>query len=327
MNAFTLANQDGYYQQDDVIHCAMVEDGYREGLQYLSKLMAEGLMDPDYVSNDENAITTLVALENGRTVASGSWGGMHNAATDHRIRNAYEVVAPLQGPGGRRNAFYDHYAAGVSPGLATIPATSSKPTLAVAWMDTMYDQEVYWRGRYGEKDVDWIVPPAGARAVDGGPAMYQDIRIPWSAATLSYWSPTVNPGMWNRYGSYVAQAQPATDRLGNPIHDLERSLYEAPRLYENYITPCALPPFWFTPETVEQCTAWRQAIDAYCRQAITAFILGERDVRDDAEWDAYVAGARSLGLEEYLAAMQTEYDALWRGTLPEVYVKRPVRTA
>ncbi|NLN47284.1 MAG: extracellular solute-binding protein, partial [Clostridiaceae bacterium] len=326
MNAFTLTNQDGYYQQDDVIHCAMVEDSYREGLKYLSKLMEEGLMDPNYPTNDENAIKTLVALEDGRTVASGSWGGMHNAATDHRIRNDYEIVAPLQGPDGFRNSFYDHYATGVSPGIATIPATSSKPTLAVAWMDTMYDQEVYWRGRYGEKDVDWIVPPAGTRAVDGGPALYAWITINHSPS-YSYWSPTWTPGMWNRYGSYTTQAQPATDRIGNPIHDLELSLYNATRLYEEYVIPCALPPFWFEPDMVEQCAQWKQSIDAYCRQAITAFILGERDVRDDAEWDAFVAGARSLGLEEYLAAMQTEYDALWRGTLPEVYVKRPVRTA
>jgi len=325
MNSFTLTNQDGYYQKDDVIHCAMVEEGYRNGLKYLNGLMEAGLMDKNYPSNDENALKTLVALEDGNTVASGSWGGMHNAATDHRIRNAYEIVAPLKGPDGFVNSFYDHYATGVNPGKATIPATSEKVDLAMAWMDTMYDQEVAFRGRYGELGVDWDVPTPGTMAVDGGPAKYKDINNQWNVPTYSHWF-TSSPAMWGRYGSMTSEPQPKTDKDGNPIHDLELSLYLAARLYENYVIPCSIPNFFFDQETATKANEWKTNINDYCRSAITDFIFGNTDVNSDADWDAYVAQVKGLGLDEYLQVMQDNYDANWKGTLPETYTPFPQRT-
>ncbi|NLN45843.1 MAG: hypothetical protein GX153_04640 [Clostridiaceae bacterium] len=325
MNAFTLTNQDGYYQKDDVIHCAMVEEGYRNGLKYLNKMMEEGLMDENYPSNDENALKTLVALEDGKTVASGSWGGMHNAATDHKIRNSYQIVAPLKGPDGLQNSFYDHYASGVTPGKATIPAGTEKADVVMAWMDTMYDQEVAFRGRYGELGVDWEVPAAGTKAVDNGPAMYKDIGNQWNVPTYSHWF-TSSPSMWGRYGSMTSEPQPATDKDGNEIHDLELSLYLAAREYENYVVPCSVPNFFFDQETATKANEWKTNIDDYCRSAITDFIFGNTDVNDDAAWDAYVAQAKGLGLDEYLEVMQDNYDANWKGTLPETYTPFPQRT-
>jgi len=325
MNAFTLTNQDGYYQKDDKIRCAMIEEGYRNGLKYLNGLMEAGLMDPNYPSNDENALKTLVALEGGRTVASGSWGGMHNAATDHAIRNDYQIVAPLKGPDGFQNSFYDHYTTGVNPGKATIPTTSEKVELAMAWMDTMYDQEVAFRGRYGEKGVDWEEPAAGVLAVDGGPAKYKDIKNQWNVPTYSHWF-TSSPAMWGRYGSMTSEPQPKTDANGNEIHDLELSLYEAARLYEKYVIPCSIPNFFFDQETATKCNEWKTNINDFCRSAITDFIFGNQDVNDDAVWADYVASVKGLGLDDYLKAMQDNYDANWKGTLPKTYTPFPQRT-
>ncbi len=325
MNSFTLTNQDGYFQKDDVIGCAMIEDGYRNGLKFLAKMMSEGLMDENYPQNDENALKTLVELEDGRTVASGSWGGMHNAATNHRIRNDYEIVLPLKGPGGFVNAFYDHYSSGCQPGKATVPAATKKAELAIAWMDTMYDQEVAFRGRYGEKDVDWVEPGAGITGVDGGPAKYKDINNQWNVPTYSHWF-TASPAMWNRFGSMTAEPQPKTDKDGNEIHDLELSLYQAARQYENYVTPCSVPPFFYDQETAVKANEWKTNIDEFCRAAITDFIFGNRDVNSDADWDNYVAQVKSYGLDEYLKVMQDNYDANWKGTLPKVYEKKPQRT-
>jgi len=325
MNAFTLNNQDGYYQDNDVIHCAMVEEGYRTGLKYLAKLMDEGLMDPNYPNNDENAIKTLVALEGGNTVATISCGGMHNAATDHKIRNMYTIVAPLKGPTGLQNSFYDHYAAGVLPGKATIPMASEKKDIVMAWMDTNYDQEVSFRGRYGEKGVDWDVPAAGTLAVDGGPAMYKDIKNQWNVPTYSHWF-TSSPAMWGRYGSMTSVPQPKTDANGNEIHDLELSLYNAARLYEKYVTPCSVPNFFFDQATATKANEWKTNINDFCRASITDFIFGNLDVNDDAVWNDYVAQVKGLGLDEYLKVMQDAYNADWKGTLPETYTPFPQRT-
>jgi len=49
-------------------------------------------------------------------------------------------------------------------------------------------------------------------------------------------------------------------------------------------------------------------------------------VNSDADWDAYVAQVKGLGLDEYLQVMQDNYDANWKGTLPETYTPFPQRT-
>lgn len=325
MNAFSYQNEDGYYQRNDILHAAFVEDGYREGLKYLHRLMEDGLMDPDYATNDENALKTLVALNEGYTVASGSWGGMHNAATDHGIRNLYQIVPPLTGPDGFRNAYYDQYAAGPEPGAVSLPANSDQLPLAMAWMDSNYDYEVYLRVRYGEKDVDWEVPDESLVANDGGPVLYRSNMFPYSVPVSRNWFMS-NPSLWNQYGSEVTEPVPETTPDGSPIHNLEKSLYNASRLYEEAVIPCSVPDFFFDLDTATKADRWKLDIDDLYRTAVTEFIDGSRDIDDDAMWATYIAKLEEAGLVDYLDAMQSEYDRAWRGTMDPVYTKFPQRT-
>ena len=102
--------------------------------------------------------------------------------------------------------------------------------------------------------------------------------------------------------------------------------YQAARMYEPYIEPCALPPFVFVRDTQVQVNEWRTNIGDYARSAITDFIFGNQDIDDDALWDAYVTRIRELGLDAYLAVMQTVYDRDWRDVYPASYTPLPQRT-
>ena len=60
MNPFvyyqTVSSPSGYYLEDGVIKAPFVEDGWKEGLKYLNKLYAQGLIDPQAFTNtDEQA--------------------------------------------------------------------------------------------------------------------------------------------------------------------------------------------------------------------------------------------------------------------------------
>jgi putative aldouronate transport system substrate-binding protein len=323
MHAFTWNTRDGYYLRDDKIHANFVEDDYREGLKFLNKMMEEGLMDENYPDNDENGLKTLVALNDGYTVASGSWGGMHNAATDHHIRNMYQIVAPLKGPKGFQNAFYNYNVYIAKPGPVVIPSNSAKPELAMAWFDSCYDVEVSFRQRYGEKGVDWDVPGPTEKAVDGGPGIYKDITNQWNVPTYSHWF-TSGPSLARPY--FMAVPQPEKDANGNEIHDLEKSLYDATALYEKYVTPCAIPDFYYDEATSVKANEWMQLIEEKSRSAITEFIFGSRDIDSDADWDAYKAELEASNLEDYLNLMQTEYERSWVGTMPQTYTPFPPRT-
>lgn len=323
-SAFTLQTGTGYYQKDDKIRLAYIEDGYRNALKYLAKLKKEGLLDENYINNDVAAIKTIVALGDGRTVGTLSAGGMHVAADTVALKNAYEIVPPLKGPDGFVNAMYDFYSNGVVIGAPTIPAKSTKPEVAMAFVDSLYASDNYWEARYGKKGVDWDVPPAGTVAVDGGPAMYRDITNQWGNPTLAHWYDG-SVMMWGKYGS--ASAAPAgLDSKGQPTYDLEASLYKAARMAEKFITPCSVPPFFFDQATATKNAAFNTAIDTLCRTAITEFIFGTRDINSDKAWADYIAQVKSAGLDDYLKSMQTEFDRSWKGTLPKTYTPFPQRT-
>ncbi len=323
MHAFTWNSKDGYYEVDDKIHANFVEPDYREGLKFLNKMMEEGLMDENYADNDENQLKTLVAMNNGNTVASGSWGGMHNAATDNKIKNSYQIVPPLKGPKGFQNAFYNISDYLAKPGPVIIPSNSAKPELAMAWFDSCYDIEVSFRQRYGEKGVDWEVPPPTELAVDGGPGIYRDLTNQWNVPTYSHWF-TSGPSLYRPY--FMAVPQPKTDKNGNEIHDLEKSLYDATVLFEKYIKPCTIPDFYFDEATSIKANEIYQLVDSRSRATITEFIYGTKDINDDAVWAAYVADLKASGLDDYLKIMQTEYDRSWKGALPNTYTPFPQRT-
>ncbi|MBP7402882.1 MAG: extracellular solute-binding protein [Clostridia bacterium] len=319
MNAFTLQDEDGYYVQDGVLHCAMVEDGWRRGLRWLRGLYAEDLFDVNYATNDLYGLRAVVASGGGDTVGSLSCGNIATAALDPAIQAKYVSVPPLEGPDGLRYAYYDQYGAGMTPSKAMIPAGSARRELAVAWMDACCDQEVAVRAGLGEEGTDWALPADGTPAADGGPAVYSLIRAQGAEETAQTWLGD-SPALWDRTGALGAAARPAG------TFDLIATLCDATRLYEPYAVPCAVP--WiYLGDVVPEYDDWELSIEMETANAAAEFIYGFRDIDSDKDWDTYLQMVRHAGLDEYMKIRQESYDRCWKGTLPASYTPSPVRTA
>jgi hypothetical protein len=154
---------------------------------------------------------------------------MHNAATDHHIRNMYQIVAPLKGPKGFQNAFYNYNDYIAKPGPVVIPSNSAKPELAMAWFDSCYDVEVSFRQRYGEKGVDWDIPGPTEKAVAAAPHL-QGHHKPMELPTYRTGSP--RDLRWPDRISWRFPSRPRSQDRAE-IHDLEKFLYDATALYRN----------------------------------------------------------------------------------------------
>ena len=55
----TVSSPSGYYLEDGSIKAPFVEDGWKEGLKYLNKLYAQGLIDPQAFTNTEDQAKAL----------------------------------------------------------------------------------------------------------------------------------------------------------------------------------------------------------------------------------------------------------------------------
>ncbi|HEX5913099.1 MAG TPA: extracellular solute-binding protein, partial [Rubrobacter sp.] len=124
---------------------------WKEGLKYLQRLYAQGLIDPQSFTQDLDGLQRLG--NNPDTVILGSapsgWMGVF-IAVDEELQDTrwtdYVPVPPLEGPEGVRYAAW-----GPATGEPAIVLTSAckDPALAVRWIDAQYDREATLRSERG----------------------------------------------------------------------------------------------------------------------------------------------------------------------------------
>ena len=64
----------------------------------------------------------------------------------------------------------------------------------------------------------------------------------------------------------------------------------------------------FTTEESDELDLYTANLGTYVTEQCTAFLLGNKDVNDDAEWDAYIKGLDQYHLDRVLALRQACYD-------------------
>lgn len=301
MNAFTHHDANGLYVKDHKVVAAYSTPEWREGLRYLHKLYSEGLIDPSSFTNDEAQLKQIVELNNGNTVGAVGNGGPHAFAAQDSTRLNYEIVLPLKGPNGFQTAYYNEFGV-VGSYKFVIPSTSKNPEAAIKWIDFMYNRDTYMRSRYGVPGVNWEVPE-GTTAANGGPAQFRLIgKDLWQEPQTVHWQGANTA--WPPFGS------DAREKLPEGRFDLETVLYNAAKEYDKYAAKVSVPKFFFDPETAKRYNELHTELKKHYEAATADFIVGNRDVEKD--WDTYLQELKSIGIDEYLSIMQTEYDKNWK---------------
>ena len=70
----------------------------------------------------------------------------------------------------------------------------------------------------------------------------------------------------------------------------------------------SLPPFSLTTDETEIYATFSPDINTYLYEAIIKFIIGDMDINNDAEWQAYVDKLNALGVPDVIDAYQSAYD-------------------
>jgi len=301
LHAFTHFDGNGLFIDNDKVTAAYATEPWREGLRYLHALYRDGLIDPSAFTNDENQMKQTVELNNGNTVGAVAGGGQHVFAANEETRKRFDIVMPLKGPNGFQSAYRNDY--GLIGGYKfMIPASAENPVAAIKWIDFMYTEEANARGRFGVPGEHWEVPD-NSIAANGGPAKFRIIGTDiWQEPQSAHWHGANQ--VWGRWGS------DAREKLPEGQFDLETELYEAAVGYDKFASKVSVPKFFFEPETAQRYNELREAIKKHYEAATADFIVGNRDIEND--WEAYVAELNSIGLEEFIAIQQAEYDRNWK---------------
>lgn len=313
MNAFTYYPEyqtTNRYVEDGVVHLPYAEDGYREGLKFLNKLYAEGLMDPEAFVMTDAQIMALASDENGNRIGcfTGGYANSVISPDDPQVFD-YLTVEPLEGPTGLKQV--PSKTMNPDPRVF-ISADTEHPVEAFRWAESMMqdltaqlDEGNYeWLNFfYGPEGEGWRKAEEGEMGLAGTQASY---------AWLFNWSEHGNLHWWEEFPCYM----PMTYKNYMAVsaaegYDLEKVLYdETVRNYNDYRVAKILPNLPLSEEDTAALAEIDATLTPFTQEYLAKFVTGNLDPNNDADWNAYVEELNNIGVEEYLTILQNGYDAM-----------------
>ncbi|MBD2845962.1 extracellular solute-binding protein [Paenibacillus sp. IB182496] len=304
MNAFVYTPSTRMYLEDGSVTTSFTQSGWKEGLKYLNRLYADGLIAGESFTQDEQQLRQLG--EHAEAPILGAFPGIY-VGNGAEIGGAsgrwldYTTVPPLEGPDGVRYAVSNPYQ--FTSGKAVITTAAEHPEVALRWLDGFFDEDIMNRAQMGIPGEDFKEAGEGAASIDGGVARFESIT-PYGGITNNHW--------YQKAPAYNSSAARLSWSAGDsPEVNLEVILYnETHDNYAPYQAPLAMaiPNLYFTEEQSTELADLEKTIKDYVDQSLARFIIGEMDV--DAEWDSYLANLSSMGLERMIAIYQEAYDAV-----------------
>ncbi|QNK58224.1 ABC transporter substrate-binding protein [Paenibacillus sp. PAMC21692] len=299
--------------QDGKVMSIVNTPEYKEGLAYLNKLYAEGLIYQPSFTQKIDQLKSIAANEDSVILGAfptGASVGVIDSATNQERYKQYVTVPPLEGPDGTRQAAFFQFDA-AQGGDLLISSSSKYPEAAIRWADGLYEFETQYRMISGPKDIGWTTPDPGAVGLNGEPALLKRLK--------PYTNEPQNDG-WMHAGVEYA---PAEWRLGEQIElnadlfspeGLERLLYEeTAKNYQPYApeNTTVMPPVKLLAEENDELQTIRIELENYINESSVRFITG--DLKPEADWDNYVQSLDNIGLKRFVEISQRAYDRQYAG--------------
>lgn len=285
--------------KDGQLTASYTTEEYREGLRYIKKLVDEGLFSPLTFTQDEPQFKAILAQEDvvvGMSVKPSLAASM-DATTIRRVE--YAPMGPLAMADGTVVTPYNPTQA-----LAMMVITSNCENVDAAFRlgDMMCSEKYTVWNRWGEKDVDWVVPAEGAEA------MYASLGYePYLQETGTIvWGQPQNKTYYS-VGPYVRGYEIPAGMVwnGDPTHG-EYIIATAMPYYIGKGPAEYISTLIYTEDENEIIAEPQTTINTYVAEARAQFITGALDIEND--WDAYLNELYNNELAAVLEVMQAAYD-------------------
>ncbi len=282
MNKYGIGIQNG-----EVVY-AGASKTYREFLSWFNKLYEQGLIDLEIFTQDS---ATWEGKGNkdlyGVSIAYGSneFSGIE-ATTE---KGKYDVLPVLNADKGGiwmrdTNGF------SVYRTQAVVTDNAKNPEVICRWFDNAFELENGIGCNRGPVGTVVFKEEDGYHAIDSKTLSEEDQeKYSWS----NLWPQSLPKYMPSGF-KYVEE---------NPLYDEKKATEAA---YEPYLTKEIVPSFWIPTDKIDRYSDIATALNDYFNQQQAMFVSGELDVDDDTQWQAYVDGLYSLGLEDWLEVRSVE---------------------
>lgn len=275
--------------EDGKVITNVLSDDYKAALTYLRDIYAEGLIDPEmFTANDQQTYEKWVRGEFG--VWNSWWSGAGNsvaryAYTETNPEDSIAIMNPPVGPDGKSGVI------GQDP------------------------CENYFAIGYNTKNVEAVLS-----LIDYACSIEGQRTLMWGVEG-QFWTQDANGDIDWYFGI------DGKDKLGNEVSDMQcyrffyyipvensvRSLSDtmASRLYQASIATYTNVPVYtdlFMGLTSDDFVSYNSDLESYVKEAGIKFITGESDL--DKDWDTYVSTYLTMGGEQVRTSLLAAYNEL-----------------
>ena len=302
MSPFIYTQENYFNWNEGTIEFVANTPQWKEGIKWIHSLYEEGLILPMSFTQDRNSYTAILSEEPEKVGAFAMYSASNLGATDAR-RADYICLDPLLGPEGVRNGIY----------MPRIPAirmmitkNCKEPEAAFRLGDYLCSQVMSLWTRYGEENVDWFPAAEDASGVyedSFGYKAFFTVVTSWGVLQNKWWgvdTPCIILDKWS-----AGQAKNEAD-IYNHTFPIGRSMKKT----VEYANKHPITGLVFTEEEQEVVTEYQATINDYVLQSFSEFVTGIKNV--DTDWDAYVEEFNRMGLSEYMGAVQSCYDRMYK---------------
>ncbi len=302
LNSFTYSPMSWLTANNGKIEVPYNKPEWKEGLKYLRRLYADGLMDAQALTQDGNQLKQLG--ENPDVPILGAVSTLHMGEFTQFFGESgrwleYVAVPPLKGPAGVQVTPYDPYGV-LNTGAYVITKDAKNPEAAFRLLDFMYNTETTLRSSYGEPGSEWEWAKDGEIGINGEQAVWKALKS-WGNVQNAHWSlsgPIFNPSTLR------------LSQVDDPTNPLEKMLYtETKEKYDPYKAGLdqIVPPLYLSDEDSSEIADLQLTLHNRANEMLVRSITGDVDI--DKEWDAYVSSLNDMNLARYLELYQKAYDA------------------
>lgn len=295
---------EGYGDNDLGQHIAVTDDGkvistattdgFREGMEWLHKLYAEDLIDPECFTQDWS--TYVAKGKSHRYGVCFTW----DIANIDNI-NDYVPLAALEADTKNVTPLNGSFTSGFDRGRCVVTAKCDNPAFVCAWLDLMYDPfqspQNNW-GTYGEDDEFDIFELS---TNDNGEKMLKHAALGDASPVEVREAECVGGPLAildEYYGVYVTCPDDAQYRL-----DWIKEYYT-----DDMSCKYVYPNVFMTADDTEKLTTIQTDLITYINASRSNFVMNGIT---DASWDEYISQINAYGIDEYLSIYQKYFDSFY----------------
>jgi putative aldouronate transport system substrate-binding protein len=302
MNPFVYTQPNYYIDNNGTIEFAAIQDGWKEGLKYIKSLFDEELISPLSLTQDSTQFNAIMTQEETLIGTIARVSASNLSQSDIR-RLQYIIVDPLEGPTGLKQTTY-------TPGLPHIGMVISKncmtPEAAFILGDYMCSDKMSTWTRYGREGHEWEV------MATPGVSEYDSLGYKGDINILSSVWGTMQNIWWAQLGPTIGDGSRLTVRIA--VGDTEGVYSHTVPIGRTivssieYANPNPVMGLIYNEQEQEVINEYMSTIEGYVAESFAQFVTGAIDI--DSRWDSYVAEFNKMGLQEYLAVVQSAYSRM-----------------